>query len=356
MRKIITLLLFSFSLVSQSQISTLYIGSYTDGDSEGIYTYQFNSETGSLKNRQLVAKAKSPSYLITSSKKDYVFAVSERDNYKNTKSGAVASYKVKKDGTLEQVSEISSSGENPCHLSLNEKEDKLAISNYSGGSFSIVEINENRELARIAQIVNLNQETKKSHAHSAQFYKNELFVADLGINTLEHFTFKDTLYLPTKSIEMDSISGPRHFSMTKNQAFIYVLNELGSTISTLKKVNNSYVKTNTISTLNEDFKGKNACADIHFSKDEKYLYASNRGDNSIVVFERNKKDGTLKKIQRIDCGGNWPRNFTLGPEGNFLLVANKKSSNIAIFLVDKDTGELTFVYDVKTPNPSCLKF
>ena len=92
------------------------------------------------------------------------------------------------------------------------------------------------------------------------------------------------------------------------------------------------------------------------SPNENFLYGSNRGENSIVVFKRNKKDGSLKKVQSISCHGNWPRNFAIGPEGNFLLVANQRSNNIAVFLVDKATGELTYVYDIEAANPSCLKF
>jgi 6-phosphogluconolactonase len=356
MRKVLTIVFIAVSFIAKAQVSTLYIGSYTNGKSEGIYTYQFDSETGSLKNKQLVTKSSNPSYIITNSNKEVVYAVTESNKYNNTNSGAIASYKVHKDGTLEKTAEMSSFGKHPCHISINKKENKVVVSNYSEGNFSVFTLKKNGELDTINQIVNLNKEEKKAHTHSAQFHKNDLFIADLGIDSFEHYTFRDSSYVSTKSISMTKKSGPRHFAMTKNRNYIYVINEYGGTISTLKKEGNSYVKTEDTSTLNPDYKGKNSCADIHISQDEKFLYGSNRGENSIVVFEINKKDGSLKKVQSISCHGNWPRNFTLGPQGKFLLVANEKSNNISVFLIDKKTGELTFIYDIEAANPTCLKF
>ena len=356
MQKIITIVCITFSFLTQAQVSTLYIGSYTNGKSEGIYTYQFNSETGSLKNKQLVAKSNNPSYLVTSANKNSVYAVTESSNYKKTSSGAIASYKVTKDGSLEKTAEMSSFGKNPCHISLNGKENKLVVSNYSEGTFSVYSVGKKGKLDTILQVEDLNKEGFTAHTHSAQFYKNDLFIADLGINTFEHYTFKDTAYVATKSIPMEAKSGPRHFAMTKNLDYIYVINEYGGTISMLKKDGNSYVKVKDTSTLSTDYNGKNSCADIHLSPNENFLYGSNRGENSIVVFQRNKKDGSLKKVQSISCHGNWPRNFAIGPEGNFLLVANQRSNNIGVFLIDKESGELTFVYDIEAANPSCLKF
>lgn len=356
MQKLFTILCLAITFFSQAQVSTLYVGSYTDGKSEGIYSYQFNSETGSLKNKLLVAKTKNPSFLITNAKKNHVFSVSELNDYNNSKSGAIESYKVKEDGTLEKISEMSSLGAHPCHLALNEKEDQLIVSNYTGGNFSLFSIKENGAIDIIKQAVSLNTDSIKAHTHSAKFVNNNLYVADLGINTIEHFTFNDSTYVSTNSIAMEKNSGPRHFEITKNEDYMYVINEYGNTISTLKKENTSYVRQNDVSTLRADYKEKNSCADIHLSKNENFLYGSNRGENTIAVFERNKKNGSLKKIQSISCEGNWPRNFVIGPKGNFLLVANQKSNNISVFLIDKNSGELTFIYSVESANPTCLTF
>jgi len=339
-----------------SQKIPLYVGGYTNESSEGIYQYQFDTETGTLSEKKLIGKSNNPSYLTLSKNKDYLYAISELNNYKNKKSGAISSYKFKTDGTLEKISELSSNGAHPCHLSLNKKGDKIVVSNYTGGNFSLYTISKKGELQTANQITNLNREKTPAHTHSAQFYKNELFVADLGINTLEHYVFNGEDYISKKSINMTPKSGPRHFSMTKNSKFIYVINEYGNTVTTLKRKGDSYTRIGNTSTLSDDFDKKSYCADIHLSKNEKFLYGSNRGENSIVVFKRNKKDGSLEKIQNISTHGDWPRNFTIDPTGKFLLVANQKSNNITVFSLDKKTGELSYLNSTESSIPSCLKF
>mgnify|MGYP000962484055 FL=1 len=118
----------------------------------------------------------------------------------------------------------------------------------------------------------------------------------------------------------------------------------------------TYNNIQNISTLSDDFTAANSCADIHLSKNEKFLYASNRGENSIAVFKINSKNGELQKIQNIAVQGDWPRNFTLAPNSNFLLVANQRSKNISVFKVDKKNGELTFLSSTNAPTPVCLVF
>jgi 6-phosphogluconolactonase len=151
-------------------------------------------------------------------------------------------------------------------------------------------------------------------------------------------------------------AGPRHFEISKTGDYIYVINELNSTITALKKGADKYVEIQTISTLKDGFIGMNACADIHLSSDENYLYGSNRGENTIVVFKRNIENGLLEKIQTISVEGDWPRNFTLAPNGAFLLVANQRSKNISTYKVNQKTGTLTFVKSIDAPTPVCLLF
>ncbi len=356
MRYSLSFLFLLLSITLHSQSIPLYVGGYTSGDCEGIYQFQFNTETGELTERKLIGKSNNPSYLVLSKKKDYLYAISESSNYKNTKSGAISSYKFTEDGTLEKISELSSNGSGPCHLGLNKKGDKIIASNYGGGNFSLYNISKLGELETANQIVNLNREKTPAHTHSGQFYKNELFVADLGVNTLEHYLFNGKRYISEKSISMVPGSGPRHFTFTKNSKYVYVINEYSNKVTTLKRNGNSYTRINDISTLNDDFKGKSYCADIHLSKNEKFLYGSNRGENTIVVFKRNKKDGSLEKVQNISTHGDWPRNFVLDPSGKFLLVANQKSSNISVYAIHKKTGKLTFLNSVDSTDPSCLKF
>ena len=144
--------------------------------------------------------------------------------------------------------------------------------------------------------------------------------------------------------------------LSQDGNYVYIINEYGGSITSTKRTDTGFEQIDYDSTLEENYKGENKCADIHLSKDERFLYGSNRGENSIAVFKRNLDTGTLDKIQNMTVHGDWPRNFALDPSGKFLLVANQKSNNISVFSVDKNTGELSFLNTTETPSPVCLLF
>jgi len=346
--------LISFNFCLKAQNIPLYVGTYTGSDSEGIYYYDFNTETGELTNKSLVAKTENPSFLSYSTNRNFIYAVGETNNFNATNSGFVSAFSVGKNGKLQLINSVSSNGAHPCHIELNSE--NAAISNYSGGTISIHKIEKKGEIKPAHQILNHNTLQNKSHAHSSQFINNELFVADLGRNFLAHYSKNKNSYALKEKYAMETNAGPRHFEITKNEDFIYVINEYSSTITVLKKEGEKYVEIQNENTLNDIFKGKSFCADVHLSTNENYLYGSNRGENSMVVFKRNVLNGTIKKIQNIGTQGNWPRNFTISPNGQFLLVANQKSKNISVFKIAKKTGKLTFLYSKQTPTPICLLF
>lgn len=354
---LLIILFFCFSMASAQNIP-LYVGTYTDESSEGIYLYDFNLKIGELTNKKLVAKTENPSYITFSSDKKLLYSVGEVDDFEGTNSGFVNAYSVSKSGTLQFINKVSSNGAHPCHIQLNENNSKLAVSNYTGGTVSVHSISKNGAISPAAQIIDHNNATQQSHAHSAQFLNNNLFIADLGLSTLSQYTFaeNDKKYQLKTSYKIENNAGPRHFEISKKGKFIYVINELNSTISVLKKQKDGYVFVQNITTLAAVFDGKSFCADIHLSKNGQFLYGSNRGENSIAVFKINKKSGEIEKTQTISTNGDWPRNFTLSPNDNYLLAANQRSKNISIFRVNKKTGNLTFLYSVNSPTPSCLLF
>ena len=354
---LLIVLFFCFSIASAQNIP-LYVGTYTDADSEGIYLYDFNLKTGELTHKKLAVEAVNPSYIAFSSDKKLLYSVGETDNFEGTKSGFVNAYSVSKDGTLQFINKVSSNGAHPCHIQLNNDNSKIAVSNYTGGTVSVHSISKNGEILPAMQVIDHNKGNEQSHAHSAQFFKNNLFIADLGLSTFSQYGFAENgkKYQLKTDYKIENNAGPRHFEIAKKGKFIYVINELNSTISVLKQQKDSYVFVQNISTLADGFDGKSFCADIHLSKDGQFLYGSNRGENSIAVFKINKKSGELQKEQTISTNGDWPRNFTLSPDGNYLLVANQRSNNISVFRVNKKTGDLTFLNSVKTPTPSCLLF
>lgn len=339
-------------LNSKAQNIPLYIGTSTNGDSEGIYKIQFNTETGELSDQTLAINIDNPSFLSYSPDRKYLYSTNGTD------SGFLSSYKINKNGSLTLLTRVSSQGKGPCHIAVNKSGNKAVISNYGGGTVSIYPINEDGSLSEASQVFDHNSESEKSHAHSAQFFNDDLYVADLGRNALYQYKLEDNNYKVESSaiVKTEGNPGPRHFSVSATGKFIYIINEYGSSITSVKKTDNGFEKIDEDSTLNENYEGNNSCADIHLSKNEHFLYGSNRGENTIAVFKRNLKTGTLNKIQTMSVHGDWPRNFTLDPTGKFLLVANKKSNNISVFNINNSTGKLSFLHDIKTPAPICLLF
>jgi len=349
----LSLLIFAICFLScKQETSVLYVGTYTDGESEGIYQFEFNSETGELTKNQLSITTENPSFIAYSPDKNFIYAVNETEN------GTVSSFKIEADKTLSFINKVTTNGAHPCHVSINDEGNKVVISNYTGGNFSLHTIKNEDALDKAFQVLNHKQDSLVSHAHSARFFKDDLFASDLGLNAVFNYRLSNNKYelISPSIVKLENNSGPRHFSLTKDGKFIYIINEYANTVTSAKKTENGFEFIENISTLADNFKGKSYCADIHLSENEQFLYGSNRGENSIVVFKRDAVSGKLDKIQNIDVNGDWPRNFTIDPTGNFLLVANQKSNNISVFKIDKTSGKLSFLHAVELPSPVCLLF
>ncbi len=352
--KILIVFIFSIlALNTNGQNTSLYIGTYTQDNSKGIYKFDFDKQTGTLSNLQLAAVSSNPSYITYSPDRVYMYAVNENDN------GMVSAFTVMPNGHLELINQVESFGGAPCHISVNTVSNKIVVSNYLGGNFALFDIKPDGSLSTATQVTNHFTRTKTSHVHAGKFIDKDLYITDLAQNALylyntqnndEYFKIKQSV------VSFPDNAGPRHFTITKNKHFIYVINELASTITAIKRKGDSFKLIANYSTLNPTYSGKNACADIHLSQDNRFVYASNRGENSIAVFKRNTRKGTLKKIQTIPVQGDWPRNFTLDPTGQFLLVANQKSNSISVFKVNIKKGSLHFLKSYEAPTPVCLLF
>ncbi|MDP3313863.1 lactonase family protein [Lutibacter sp.] len=358
MKTFLFILLSTFYIISNAQNIPLYVGTYTGDGSEGIYYYNFNTKTGALSAKKLAIETENPSFIAFSSNKKFIYSVGEVDNYQGSSSGFISAYEVLSNGNLKFLNKVSSNGAHPCHIALNSSNTKLAVSNYTGGSISIYSVNKKGTIESVSQIIDHNTTSKKSHAHSAKFFKDNLFIADLGLDLFAQYVLEkgQRTYRLKNSFKMKENAGPRHFEISKKGKFLYVINELNSTVTVLEKQNDTYTNIQDVSTLDENFKAFNACADIHLSKNEQFLYGSNRGENSIVVFKRDLKSGKLQKTQTISTHGDWPRNFTIVPNGKFLLVANQRSKNISVYSINKTTGALNFKYSIDAPAPACLLF
>lgn len=337
---------------------TLFVGTYTDGDSEGVYTYSFDSNTGELANQKLAAKLTNPSYLAISEDKKNLYAVQETADF-DSLGGGVTAFSLNKN-VLELQNSMGTQGAHPCHVSLSG-DGYLAVANYTGGNVSVFNLNDDGSLSKNPQIIDHKplDSVKTSHAHMAQFNSEGLMVTDLGLDAIKRYRQEGDKFVPAAqaSIPFEDGAGPRHFTFGSNGKTLYVINELNSTISVFEKdAGGNYEEVQVVPTLDADFEGESFCADIHLSPDGKFLYGSNRGENTIVIFAVDGDSGQLELVGRESVHGDWPRNFAMDPSGAFLLVANKKTSNIAIFKRDVEKGTLTFLKEIQHPNPVCLVF
>ncbi len=338
----------------------LYVGTYTDGDSEGIYQFNFDAKTGTLTDKVLAASLGNPSFLKISPDKKKLYSVMETDAFEGS-TGGVMAYDIQADGKLTEIGPKATVGAHPCHITVSNDAKFLVASSYTGGSASIFTLDTNGALQKNPQFIDLKvlDTTKTSHAHSAQFTKDGLFIADLGLDAVKRYKNSEGHFVPNNqaSIDLPDGAGPRHFCFNKGGSKVYVINELNSTITVFKRnESGNFIANQTVSTLADDFKGDSYCADIHLSDDGAFLYGSNRGENTIVIFKVDRVSGELTLVGRESVKGDWPRNFSLDPSGNFLLVANQKSDNITVYKRDVKEGTLRFLHEVKLPNPVCLEF
>jgi 6-phosphogluconolactonase len=331
----------------------LFIGTYTDGDSKGIYKLSFNPETGDLDSLELKAELPNPSFLAISKDKKNLYAVQETADYDSI-GGGVTSFALN-NGELELLNSKGTGGAHPCHVALSG-DGQIAVSNYTGGNLAIFDLAEEGSLGE-RQLIEHNtlDTTKVTHVHKSHFNEDGLFVADLGLDALKRYTKQPYGWVPAhqNTIEMGKDAGPRHFVFSKNKAYLYVLNELNASIVVLKRDDEGSYNTIQNENTNDDPKW---CADIHLSSDGKFLYSSNRGKNTIVIFSVDSENGKISLIGNESTRGNSPRNFTLDPTGNFLLVGNQKSDNIVVFKRDTENGTLEFLKEYKVPSPVCLVF
>ena len=354
-----------------SPVRALYVGTYTaSGKSEGIYVCMMNSETGELV-RFNSFKSTNPSFLAIDRSKRYLYAVNEVGEYAGKPGGGVSAFAIEPGTTqLRLLNEQASEGADPCHLWIDRKRKTLLVANYTGGSISALPIRSDGTLGRAVDVkqhagAGIREQQKSAHAHCIILDRSERYAlaADLGIDKVMIYRFDHATGKLTQGkqpwIELQAGAGPRHLTLHPSGRFVYVINELDSTMTALKygSVNGTLEVIDTVSTLPSDFSGMSYCADVHVSPSGRFLYGSNRGHNSIVVFEIDPRTGKLKQLEHVSTEGNWPRNFTIDPSGKLLLVANQRTDNIVVFNIDQQTGRLkNSGHSVEIPVPVCLKF
>lgn len=343
---------------------TFYTGTYTGGESQGIYKYVL-SQDGTLEMVGLMAATENPSFLALSADGHYLLAVNEISNEDRT--GYVSSFKIERD-TLLFIDQKPSGGAHPCHVVTNP-EGYVVVANYSGGNMGLLKLQADGHLSDLLDVQQhrgsgSHPRQEGPHAHSGWFTgEGGVISVDLGTNQLwfSQIDERQHKFVPEEpnTFTLDQRAGPRHLAFhPKNTNWIYVVNELTSSVSLLIKdpESSTYSTGQTISTLPEEFSAQNTCADIRISADGKFLYASNRGHNSIALFSVDPNSGTMQVLGQESVRGETPRNFSLSPDGKFILVANQTSNNLVSFRRNRHTGMLTFLNQIQAPSPVCILF
>ncbi len=363
-----TLLFLSFFSFTQTNKQVFfYVGTFTSEGGEGILRCGLNTETGEIQVLETLKGIDNPAFLKMSADKRFLFAGTTPSEKVEPSGGWVSVYKTGENGALKFVSKQASHGDEPCHVDVSKDNKWVAAANYGSGTLTLFPVSGEGKLQPASTVI-ANQGSGPDlsrqagpHAHSVKFspFTNEVFCADLGTDQLDIFRLENGRLVQNdqKFVKMDAGAGPRHFEFHPSGKFIYVINELNSTVTLLANEGGIWVKKQSYKTLPGDFAGKSYCADIHISKDGRFLYGSNRGHNSIVVFSVNPAYGELKTVGFVPVEGNWPRNFGFSPDGAFLLVANQRSGNITVFRINQQTGLPEFTgKQLKTGSPVCIEF
>lgn len=370
MKRVLLLMIFVFAvLFSNSQNKNnlkLYVGAYTSEGADGIYLCNFNTESGEITLVKTFKGIDNPSFVKISPDKKYLYSVSRTTPEIEKSGGFVVAFEIGKNNDLHFLNKQISNGGAPCHVNVSGDGKYVAIAAYMGGTTSLYPVNADGSLNPASTVIKNSgsgphPNQTQPHAHSIQFspFDNTVFSADLGTDQLNVFHLENGKLKSygQKFVKMEPGAGPRHFQFHPDGNTIYVINELNSTVTVVKKHDDIWEVVQNISTLPEGFSGESYCADIHISNDKKFLYGSNRGDNSIAVFDVNAETDELTFRGVVPVEGNWPRNFTLSPDGKFMLVANQRSGNITVFKINAETGMPKFTgNEIKLPAPVCLEF
>jgi 6-phosphogluconolactonase len=354
------------------QTLTLYVGTYTTGKSEGIYHCRLKLASGALERIGVTKGVVNPSYLTIAPNGHWLYAVNEVEEFKGQASGALSAFAIEtKTGVLRLLNQQPSQGSAPCYVSVARTGKFVLVANYASGNVAVLPVNSDGSLGRATDVAqhqgaSVNPERQTGpHAHcivldAANRYA---FSADLGTDKLMSYRFdaQQGRLSPNDPPEVQTKAGagPRHFTFHPNSRYAYLINALDSTLTafTYQPADGRLLPVQTISALPKDFTGANTCADLHVAPRGRFLYGSNRGHDSIVVFRIEPHTGKLTYVEHVPTEGQTPRNFVIDPTGTYLLVANQQTDNIVSFRLDHETGRLQATgQKIEVASPVCLRF
>jgi 6-phosphogluconolactonase len=354
---------------SPTKVYRAYVGTYTaKTNSKGIYEFDFDPATGKMSAAHVAGETKDPSWAVVHPNGRFLYSVNETGKASTVSAFAIAP----ESGKLTLLDQLPALGEDPCYLSFDKTGKFLFVANYTSGNVAVFPILGDGKLgqhtARQQDSGKLGPNKERQEAPHAHFvtpseHNRFVYVSDLGLDRVLIYKFdsaKGTLaQVPDNSwATLQPGSGPRHAAFPKNGKFMYVVGEMASAVTVFANENQeSFRSVQTVPMLPVGFSGRNDAAEIEIHPNGKFLYASNRGHDSIVVFAVDPTNGTLKQVDDISTGGREPRHFVIDPTGRFLLAENQLSDTIVEFRIDATTGKLTATGEtISVPTPVCIAF
>ncbi len=363
---VIIVVLLSDAAIAQTY---LFIGSYNfNRNKQGIYVYRFDTATGAMEYVSSTRQIPNPSYVTLSPNGKHLYACTET---LTPKGGAVSSFSFdSRSGKLTYLGSQKSWGENPVYVTVDKNEKWLINANYTEGGIAVYPLDSNGIIGEARQKMSFFEgsvnprKQERAHVHCAVFTPAQDYILfpDLGADKIRYYSF-DPLKTEPLSATSDSFmrtipgSGPRHLTFHPNGKYAYCNEELSGYVSAYNYKNGTLDSFQRIATHEVEHDKDYSNADIHVAPDGRFLYASNRGtQNNIAIFSISAYNGGLRLLGYQSVSGNHPRNFTIDPTGNFLIVANQVSGNVVVFRRDVKTGMLTKTkHHVRILNPSCVQ-
>jgi 6-phosphogluconolactonase len=356
-------------LPSHTDTCLAYFGTYTRAQSKGIYVCRLNTATGALTSPVLAVSTANPSFLALHPNHHVLYSAGAISSSSN---GAVNAFLIdNQTGMLTLLNQQTSAGLGPTHLAVDASGRCVLVANYGSGSIAVLPIQADGSLGPPATSIQHHGSSvdpnrqQGPHAHGVGFdpANRRAFCADLGLDKLLVYRFDPATATLTPNDPPFGLvkpgSGPRHFVFDLKGRQVYVINEMGSTITAFNYDPRlgSLTEFQTISTLPIIFAGTNTAAEIAIHPTGKFLYGSNRGDNSLAVYAIDSATGKATLVQHQSTLGKTPRMFAIDPTGNFLLAANQDSNTIVVFRIDPVTGRLTPTgQSIEVSLPSCVAF
>ncbi len=349
----------------------MFVGTYTDHGSKGIYAYDFDPSNGKLTSLGLAAESANPSFLAADSSRKSLYAVNETETYNGQPTGAVSAFSIHpEDGKLSLLNEVSSRGQDPAHIVLDHTGKYALVANYTTGSVAVFPLLKDGRFGDSTSFVqhkgsSVDPERQAGpHAHAIALSPDNRFavVADLGLDEVLVYRFdaaKGTLAADPPVVKAAPGAGPRHLAFGQDGKFLYVLDEMQSivVVYSYDPVRGSLRPVQSISALTRPFTKDDTAAEIDLHPSGKFLFTSNRGDDSIAVFAIAPHTGLLTHVETDPTGGKTPRHFAIDPTGKWLLAENQDSNSIVVFRLDPNTGHLTRTGEsVQVPSPVCAEF